>query len=210
MTDLAFLDTETIRIDPAAESVWEIGYILTTDEPGSGITERLWQRHPGAQAMRDIANPKALDINRFHERVRAEDGQGAAIDTRTGKVLKQMPSEAVASHVCDDLHGRVIVGVNPAFDCAHITALLDTIGLLGEWDYHLENIASRIGGWLAAQGQHLAPGSKCIDAYRAIGVVGEGQEPRDSHTALGDARLVHKAWGVVQAPTLTRRLVGQN
>lgn len=95
------------------------------------------------------------------------------------------------------LSGAVIVGANPHFDTGFVGAFLEAYGVGPTWDYHLENIGSRIGGFLAARGVLLPPGSKADRAYQALGLV---TDPADAHTALGDARAVRRAWDVMESP----------
>lgn len=61
MTALAFVDTETTGLDPDFHEIWEVGLIVNDEE-------RLWQLPVDLKR----ADPKALEIGRFHERYKAD------------------------------------------------------------------------------------------------------------------------------------------
>lgn len=194
MTQLAFIDTETTSLDPGERTAWEIA-VITDDENGN-VQEYLWQQHPGEQRLAS-ANPEALKVGGFHDRIAAK--QGAAASIKDDSPLVHMPFETMVVALQETLADRVLVGVNTHFDRDHVAALLAEVGLQPSWDYHLENITSRIAGYLQAKGTPIPPGSKSTVAYEALGFKSER-----AHTALGDARGVREAWNRMKsgAPAL--------
>lgn len=117
MNDLIFLDTETTGLESELHEVWEIAWAIndspihTSVVPHSNLT----------------ADPKALEMNDYHERVKQE---GAPLfDLRTKIALT----------------GNTIVGANPAFDAAFLRKRWG----VAPWHYRMIDVESMALGILS-------------------------------------------------------------
>lgn len=64
---LAFVDTETLGLDPRFHPVWEIAVVTDDGGPDTEVSVESWQvQVPPAVIAR--ADPEALSINGFHDR----------------------------------------------------------------------------------------------------------------------------------------------
>lgn len=192
MTALAFLDTETTGLDPTRHEVWEIA-VIRRERDGSE-TDSLWQ----LRVPLETADPEALKISRYHERFAVRDTWDAAaiIDSTSGRVLNLSLPELLFD-VQDALADAVVVGSNPGFDLAFLTALLKRHGRRLPWHYRPADVATLAAGWLHGAGfGHIAtvPYSS-RDLSRAVGV----EPPSDdtAHTALGDARWARDVYDAI-------------
>lgn len=98
MSDLLFLDVETLDLWEAPGTVWEVAFKV-----GHGSVVEFQTEHDP-----HLLAPEAAAVNHYHERVAAESDRWAwepAIDWIEG-VMK----------------GAVIVGSNPDFDMRHLAA----------------------------------------------------------------------------------------
>jgi len=184
-----FVDCETICLDahPQIVTVWEIGLIRRTP---TGDREYLWQVSPDMS----YANPEALRVGRFKERMAPEllqpSGKGLALGH--GGTRGLIPLWEVAGAIAELTDGADLWGSNPAFDMRHLTELLRVCECEPSWHYHPNDTPSVARGWCAAKG--ITPVSakgdgriRSDDWSRAIGV-----DPAefDRHTALGDCQWV--------------------
>lgn len=201
MTRLAFLDLETTGLDPRRHDIWEIGVIVRDPDVGEDI-EYLWQIRPDLQR----ADPKALEISRFHERFQVRDHLTAAsIDAEDGKPwLGYYSTSEAFIEVQDALHGAHIVGAVPSFDDAFLKAAFHPLSLRIGWHYHLIDVEALAVGYLHGLPQERPPfpherlpwNSEALS--RAVGV-----DPAqfDRHTALGDARWARAIYDSVTGNT---------
>lgn len=184
MSDVVFIDTETLGLDPDHHPVWEVGMIV-------GRTEFLWHVHV-TEREKSLAHPIALDIGRFDERY----GQDAEVITR------RELAQNLWHHIPKGAH---LAGAVVSFDEERLRRLMWAEGLSPRWHYHLidvETLAAaslittfatiqEVGknpdadGPTQAEAMLAYPPWKSDDLSRAIGV---DPEDFDRHTALGDAR----------------------
>jgi DNA polymerase III epsilon subunit-like protein len=174
---LAFVDTETTHLRVDIGEVWEVAVILR--EPGEADAEYLWQIRPHLEQ----ADPKALEINRFHERFVLPDHVDAAWTGTPGAPPHPMTRPELQIAVANVLTDAVVAGSNPGFDTDFLRKLL-----LGAtpWHYRPVDIATLAAGRMCARGKAPSLPYSSHTLSRAMGVAPPG--PGQAHTALGDAR----------------------
>lgn len=194
MTRLAFVDVETTGDDPLLHELWEIGIILR-DTSKTRIhgrePEYAWHVFPDLSK----AQPRALQVNRYYERCRANPLDGAVIinhpDDTSGRRTATTSSRVVAAEVALLLADAVLVAVNVDFDAAFLTKFLRAHGQCPTWDYHKVEVLSLAAGHL-----HMPPPWTSTTITDALGVANE----KDRHTGLGDARIVRDVYDRVYTP----------
>lgn len=169
MSRLVFLDTETTGLDPYMEQLFEIAVV---EEDG---TEHVFRLEPHELVVENM-HPKAVEVNRYHERTSAPDWTW------------DDPLD-----VCEALNkllgGAHIVGAVPDFDARFIRAKFAEWGMEApRFHYHLIDIESMVVGYLAGDGIEVPLPWDSEALSRLIGV--EPADDEDRHTALGDARWV--------------------
>lgn len=190
---LAFVDTETTGLDPFLHDAWEVAVILRIDRID---TEHVFT----IESDLTNATPKALEINRYHERTSAPDWHW------------NNPADA-AYRVFNLLTDIVIVGSNPAFDAAMIRNLIGRHHPYPgtnatPWHYRTVDVATLAAGYRFGQAASGAYGGdfafatdypqmpyKSYDLSRAVGVEPPAQDV--AHTALGDARWARDVYDAV-------------
>ncbi|SFT31866.1 3'-5' exonuclease [Streptomyces sp. ok210] len=205
---IAFIDTETTGLDPDSHQVWEIAVIMRT--PGEPDGEHHWQIRPTELHLAQSADPKALEIGRYQERmVIPNDYFVGQIDAHGRPVA--MSHKTLAYDLTKILKGAVLVGSNPAFDAAFLRVFLDS----APWHYRTVDIATMAVGHLYGQAhaltrQHcdaeaygrvdalLAEGWRSYELSRQMGV--EPPSKADAHTALGDARWARDVYDAITQP----------
>ena len=214
MVKLAFVDTETTGLDPDRHEVWEVGLIVrnVTDLGGDlaaySETRHLWQ----LPVDLSVAEPKALEIGRFHER-RATDSKsfndGWVVDTLNDEPGSNvLQPEVWAEQFVELTLGAHLVGAVVSFDAERLSKLLRRWGQCPMWHYHLVDVEALMAGWIAAGNEFrrsqqvepdltAAPPWKSSDLSNAVGV---DPELFDRHTALGDADWARAIYDAVMAP----------
>jgi DNA polymerase III epsilon subunit-like protein len=202
VTAIAFVDTETTGLDPQRHEVWEVAIILRRDDVD---TEHLWQIRPPEGHLRHIAQPDALKINRYYERIAVPHGAEAA-DLLHPEGPHPLTVIGAATGIAEVLTGAVLVGSNPGFDAAFLRRFLG----LGEppWHYRPVDIATLAAGrklgmveMIRQVGGKGLPSDKVTfpfssrDLSRWVGVEPPGDDV--AHTALGDARWARDVFDAV-------------
>lgn len=156
---LVFLDTETTGLDPEEHEVWEVAF-ATIDGP----IRSSFVQHSVAGA-----DPKALDLNGYRTRYT----EPASPSERWGRALAELALHGL-------LGGATIVGANPAFDAAFLSARWGA----APWHYRLLDI-----------GTFAIP---ALGADRPLGLVSIADHlgiPHDAdHTAAGDVNTLREAY----------------
>lgn len=202
MTAIAFVDTETTGLDPVRHTVWEVA-IIRREDNGTEV-EYLWQIRPTGAELH-TAEPDALRINRYHERIAVPDDAEAA-DMLSLDRPSPLSFMDVAAQIFKVLTGTVMVGSNPHFDASFLHRLLRA-GTV-PWHYRPVDIATLAAGRKLGMAEmvHRAGGKKLPsdevpfpfssrDLSRWSGV----EPPGDgvAHTALGDARWARDVFDAV-------------
>lgn len=177
---LASTDLETTGLDPARHDAWEIA-IVRHDVDGY-IREHLWQKRPSEQALLE-ADPEALRISRYHERMAVPAG-AEAIDMISGETL-------TLGELFKEIHrlldGAILIGSNVgAFDADFLRRMLGS----APWHYRPVCAATLAAGFLYSAEPGAMPGEgypfSTGHVSRHMGVRQPG--PDERHTALADAR----------------------
>lgn len=175
MTDIVFLDTETLGLHFAAP-IWEFA-AERIDDAGHSVTTQFFIDHiPGHW-------PDSLP-------------ESFQADYRTRfDPLKSLTEADAAKFIHGFTNGRAIIaGSNPAFDMQRLEMLLARYGYQPGWHYHPLDVPTMALGWLAARGE-LPPHPWKSDAISAL--IGVDPTAYDRHTAAGDVAWSHAMWGAI-------------
>jgi hypothetical protein len=184
---LAFVDTETIRLQPGRHVVWEIGVLVYDTETDFIEDFETYQAVPDLA----LAEPIALKVGGYRERI-ANDLAGAPAGTCFQKGRGLIDRRMVLAGLRGLLAGRIIAGSKPSFDMEHLAVFFD--GEPPSWHHHPIDIPSMILGRLVHTGLPPMWGSHQLST--AIGVYPASY---GRHTAFGDCQWALAQW---------RRLVG--
>lgn len=173
---LAFVDTETLGLDPLIHPIWELAII-------TGGEEYHWfVRVDGVD--REFADLVALDLNGFDDRY----SDDAAV-----------PDYKLVPELAELLDGKVIVGANPHFDLSRLGHWFARAGRDVPWHYRPICIESVLYGynlgWAFGVGDdrlNFDVPWRAADLYHRL--TGIEQDEAELHTALGDARMVQRLW----------------
>ena len=180
LTPVVFVDTETTGLDYDKHEVWEIAIIEANG------TEHLL--YPEIMHLED-ASPDALRITRYWERRRDEPFVTSSQRPRMGSVRFPISRKVVAERVAELTPGKHLVGAVPSFDAAFLWNLMQDVGVVPAWHYHLVDVEALAAGWLAGQASDpaahaYAPPWDSDELARQLGI----ERLDGKHTALGDAR----------------------
>lgn len=174
MTDIVFLDTETLGLDPDAP-VWEFAAVRRLDPVGE-VELHFTIQHDPARWLDGFPEEFLADyLNRFDP---AEAwGEVAAVG---------------AIHAITK--GAHIIGAVPSFDTERLAKLLRRNSIEPEWHYHLIDVENVVVGYLAGRSELIPPPWKSDELSAAVGV-----NPDDyaRHTAMGDVRWAMAQWDAV-------------
>lgn len=167
---LAFVDTETTGLDPERHAICEIALIVVD---GETVSEHQWW----LDVSLHTAEPAALRINRYYERVGDQD----VLDPR-----------GVAAEVAPLVADAVLIGANPAFDARFLEGFLRRHGQAPAWHYRTFDVETAAA---AVAGIEPPWGSSTELCQRALNVVPPASAER--HTAMGDCRWAKAVYDAV-------------
>lgn len=175
MTDLVFLDCETLGLDPTAP-IWEFA-ALRREVNGSFSCDtkvELRIQHDPAKWLDDPDYPDWFKAD-YRDRFKRDDA---------------MPETKAAEIIASFVDGAVVHASNPAFDMERIALLLQRNGIEPGWHYHPIDVPTLAQGYLAARNELPERPWKSDVLSVALGV-----DPADyaRHTAMGDV-----LWTVAQ------------
>lgn len=193
---IAFIDTETTGLDPFLHDAWEIAVIRRVDGHDEEHTFRI---------LPDITNaePEALQINRYFERIQANDWHWDDPETAARRLYPLLDS-------------AVLVGSNPAFDAEMLTHLLGRhYAQPRPWHYRTVDVATLAVGCLYGRAAEWTRQHCDADWYRkvreAVGWPWKSYNASQhmqvpppaaevAHTAMGDARWARDVYDAVTVP----------
>jgi hypothetical protein len=176
MSDIVFMDTETLGLDPNAP-VWEFASIRRFEDGSEASTEFLIN-HDVAHWLDDFPTEFRADYDTRYDASKAISELAAARKIRTAT------------------DGAHIIGAVPSFDTERLAKLLRRNGLEPAWHYHLVDVENVVVGYLAAKGELLTPPWKSDQLSAAVGVDAGAFE---RHTAMGDVRWTMAQWDAVMS-----------
>lgn len=184
MSDIVFMDTETLGLDPDAP-IWEFAAIRRYAGGVRASQHIQFQIHHDPDGwLDDFPAEFAQDYHsRFDE---------------TLAFCEAAASRAIAD-IVKDAH---IIGAVPSFDTERLAKLLRRNGIEPGWHYHLVDVENVVVGYLRglyrADGQDMPidPPWKSDELSTAVGV-----DPNDfaRHTAMGDVLWTMAQWDAVMA-----------
>lgn len=194
MTPLAFVDTETTGLNPDTHMIWELAVIKRL--PDGPDIETVYQIRPDLV----MADEKALEIGRFHDRFRVPPGHRAAVIE--GDNIQPIEISTLRYQLDRMLRGAVLVGSNTAFDASFMRAMLHD----QPWHYRVINALELAAGHLLAQGQDVPIPWRSADISERVGVAYPAAQ--DAHQALIDARWARDVFDAVRSTNAVERAVG--
>lgn len=198
---LAFVDTETSHLSEQYGDAWEIAVIRR--DPFGFEAQYLWQ----VRIDLATADPKSLEIGRYHERFSVPDGTDA-VQVMPGGALWKLTMPEFLFDLQDALHDSVLIGSNSAFDDRFLKKLLRAHDRKIPWHYRPIDIAALAAGYQFGRAAHPLSGGDFLFSgdfpqhpfssrglSQAVGV----EPPADdvAHTALADATWARDVYDAV-------------
>lgn len=173
MSKLVFLDTETTGLDPERHEVFELAFIVRTDDLEMGPPPfHFW-----LPVDLSKADATALRLTDYYERHPWLVNEGVSPFIWKNSQWERIPFHRVLGTLASETANAHLIGAVPSFDAAFLERLLRRHGLAAAWHYHLVDVEALAAGKLG-----IAPPWNSEELSRAVGV-----EPADRHTAMGDA-----------------------
>jgi len=169
---LVVVDTEATGLDHRIHQLTEVAWIVREPD-GTEREHRVVPEH-----TLDHAEPIALEISRYHERL--------ADAPRT-------PDAEWVDRFLADAEGAVLVGVVPDFDARHLLQACQRVGRTPTWDHHLLDVGTLAMPLLAAAPE-VPRGVAGLCAS-----LGVPHDPALAHGALYDARQTLRCFDRVWA-----------
>lgn len=183
MTDIVFLDTETLGVHIDAP-IWELAAIRRDADGTETQLHMFIQHHPRPW----IDDPKFPDSFKDDYRARYDERSSWSDDEAAWRLEEFMSGRP---HV---------VGAVPNFDTERIAhQLLRPNDIQEPWHYHLIDVENLAVGYLSALGQLIEPPYKSDALSAAIGV---DPDQFDRHTALGDVLWVKAQFDAIMGGAL--------
>lgn len=193
MSDIVFMDTETLGLDPEAP-IWEFAAVRRNSD-GEERSEHLFIRHQPYPWLYSLPDQFADDYMARYKPKQA---------------LTKFDAAMRISRITSNAH---IIGAVPNFDTERLTRLMEGI-IEPEWHYHLIDVENVVVGYLHGvaaraidearmRGEEPLPGLldrslnppwKSDELSRAVGV---DPEQFARHTAMGDVLWVRAQWDAV-------------
>jgi len=173
-TRFVFVDTEATGLDHTRHELTEVAWIVRFEDGRQ--EERVY--YP--EHTLDAAEPEALRMTLYHERIATQD------TTPMAEWLEQFLADA---------DGAVLVGAVPDFDARHFHLACRKLGLEPTWDHHLLDVET-----LALP--LIAPGPETPRGLaRTCEALGIEHDRGQAHGALYDARqamlVFDRVWELV-------------
>jgi DNA polymerase III epsilon subunit-like protein len=191
------VDLETTGLDPAKHDAWEIAIVHHGTD--GLISEYLWQKRPSEQALLE-ADPEALEISRYHERMAVPAG-AEALDVITGQTLTL---GELFKEIHQLLDGSILIGSNVGFDADFLRRMLGA----APWFYRPVCAVTLAAGFLYSAERGEMPDENVpfstghVSAHMGVRQPG----PAERHTALPDARWALDLYTtVICSPTYRER-----
>lgn len=182
---LCFIDTETTGLDPHKRVVWELA-MIRREPDGTEIPITLQVELTNREMAQ--ADPEALKIGGFEERY---------------DPIQAHSKRVVAAYIREFTDGAHIVAACPDFDVHGLQGILDSVGELGQWDYHLIDVRTFAQGvFLTKLGEGSVNDESWEFDWPAEGTLmaeflGVTLSEEDEHTAFGDADYVKRFYDAV-------------
>lgn len=201
-TPLAFVDTETLGLDPERHAIWEVAIIRAThDVERHTLVTSKGQQWACTVALPDgalaRADSYALKIGGFHDRY----------DRKFITGHEHYRRDTAANFIESYTRGRHLVGAVPSFDAIRLDALLREHDLCPMWHYHLIDVEALAAGYIARRAGDApnpeaeqadlglaSPPWRSDDLAAALGVT-VAEDLR--HTAMGDADWALRTYAAV-------------
>lgn len=178
---IAFVDTETLGLDPDRHAIWEVGLVLYDADAQTATSEHLWQLQLSDEQI-EAGDPVGMEIGRFDERYEA------ATATSVENFLFSFIELTRGTH----LAGAVV-----SFDEERLRRLAASHGREHAWHYHLIDVeVLALGYWSSAYGREAIP-----LPWKSDWIAGELDveiSEEDRHTALGDARWAMRMYEAIR------------
>lgn len=197
---IAFIDTETLGLDPDLHAVWELALVLYDEERREITAELTWQILLTDEQIA-AGDPEGMEIGGFNTRYDTSWAKPPAIVL--GEFVRMLPK---GTH----LAGNVV-----SFDEERLRRLCQRHGIEWPWHYHLIDVENMVIGWLHGRRyaiiDHLSSDEQVrLDRRTEVATslpwksdalteaLGLPPVPGiDRHTAMGDALWALAMWEAV-------------